>query len=173
MLTYSQWQKLHQKLDESVIAGATTLGLAQPQALGIFASNPLGGIETQAGDELEEGKKKEKAEDADAEDEKEGDHDKADHEHDKKDDKDDKDDKKVPFFMKKKNDDDCCKEGEGEPWYARLHSMLGNPGQKFSNGLTEDMLLTPADAKDDQLVARKAQPGDVGYAPEGRVGGFW
>lgn len=52
------------------------------------------------------------------------------------------------------------KDSSDKAFLNSLKDMYGNPGEKFWNGLSEDMLLPQPEP----------QPGEVGYAPQTRVG---
>jgi hypothetical protein len=55
-------------------------------------------------------------------------------------------------------------------FFASLSRQFGKPNQRFSSGLSEDMLVPLNDPNAPDYVAPEAQPGEVGYAPNGRVG---
>jgi hypothetical protein len=55
-------------------------------------------------------------------------------------------------------------------FFASLARQFGKPNQKFSSGLSEDLLIPLNDPNAPAYEAPEPQPGDVGYAPQGRVG---
>jgi len=91
--------------------------------------------------------------DEDDEDEDEEDDTDEDEEDDTDEDEDEDEDKeKAPKMMKKK-----MKKEERE-WLGSLLNQIGDPTQKFDSGFTED-----------NFSADQAGPGEVGYAPSGRI----
>jgi hypothetical protein len=64
----------------------------------------------------------------------------------------------------------CCK--EGADFLAGLaDAARGTAHQKWSSGLQEDALLPPAEPQQPQQPV-EPQPGDVGFAPQAKVGGI-
>lgn len=55
-------------------------------------------------------------------------------------------------------------------FFASLSRQFGKPYARFSSGLSEDMLVPLNDPNAPNYVAPEAKPGEVGYAPQGRVG---
>ena len=59
-----------------------------------------------------------------------------------------------------------------EQFFASIQEQFGNPAEKFDDGVDstygEDSLLSPHDRGEDYAPPA---PGEVGYAPQGRVGG--
>jgi hypothetical protein len=54
---------------------------------------------------------------------------------------------------------------------ASLRRQFGKPNQKFSSGLSEDLLIPLNDPNAPNYVApEEPGPGDIGYAPTGRLG---
>lgn len=55
-------------------------------------------------------------------------------------------------------------------FFASLARQFGKPNARFSSGLSEDMLVPLNDPNAPDYVAPEAAPGEVGYAPQGRMG---
>lgn len=55
-------------------------------------------------------------------------------------------------------------------FFASLSRQFGKPNERFSSGLSEDMLVPLNDPNAPNYVLPEVQPGEVGYAPSGRVG---
>jgi DNA-binding phage protein len=113
--------------------------------------------EDDADNEEDEDKDKEDADtDAEDEDEDEDEHEDEDAEDEDEDaedeDEDEDEEKKASKIMKKK-----MKKEEKE-WLGSLLNQIGDPTQKFDSGFTED-----------NFSADEAGPGEVGYAPSGRI----
>lgn len=67
--------------------------------------------------------------------------------------------------------EDHSQDTEAE-FFASLTRQFGNPGQRFASGLSEDLLipLNDPNAPNYQAPAVQPGPGEVGYAPQGRIG---
>lgn len=80
--------------------------------------------------------------------------------------------KKMKKAMKK-NAKKGMKKEESE-WWNSVYSMLSaNPSPKFSDGFTtvsEEYLLPPQDDPNQGLDANQPKPGELGFAPVGRIG---
>jgi hypothetical protein len=61
-------------------------------------------------------------------------------------------------------------EDSEEEFWASLDRLKGNPNQRFSSGLSEDMLVPLNDPTAPDYEAPEPGPGEVGYAPQGRMG---
>lgn len=57
-----------------------------------------------------------------------------------------------------------------EEFFASLARQFGNPYAKKPSIFDEDMLVPPTDANATVTQAQEPSPGDVGYAPQSRVG---
>lgn len=84
-------------------------------------------------------------------------------------------DEEVPLFSKKKSKKKMKREGtEEEQWWASVKSMVtSNPNQKFGDGWTEyqeDALFSPVDQSNLTQAVREPQPGEVGFAPQQKLG---
>jgi outer membrane biosynthesis protein TonB len=84
------------------------------------------------------------------------------------------DGEETPTLFQKKKQKSKMKKEDVEFWTS-LQKMLhgGLPGEKFkdgTNGFTEDALLAPIDPN--KGVIEDPQPGEVGYAPQTRIGEF-
>jgi hypothetical protein len=83
-------------------------------------------------------------------------------------------DEKPTLFQKKKQKKSMKKEWDEK--YRSLHNQLSNglPGQKYWDGLSEDAVYAPKDPNQglgnmNPETPLDAQPGEVGFAPSGRV----
>lgn len=66
--------------------------------------------------------------------------------------------------------EDHSQDSEKE-FFASLSRQFGKPNQRFSSGLSEDMLVPLNDPNAPDYVApEEPGPGEVGYAPTGRMG---
>lgn len=184
MLSYKDYKLLNESL-----YGITPLGVAKPSVLGGVVGA------TGASDDIEEGcggkhmKKKMSAEDLEdvVDDEDVDDEEVMDDEELADLDDDDggscggSDDEEI--MMSKKGMKKCSKKKskkqmkaenstpEEESWWNSVHNMLGiNPTTKGWDGMSvqEDQLIAPPSS--DGMVYREPQPGEVGYAPQGRMG---
>ena len=80
--------------------------------------------------------------------------------------------KKMKKAMKK-NAKKGMKKEEADWWNSVYHMMSANPDQKFSDGFTtvsEESLLPPQHDPNEELDANQPKPGELGFAPVGRVG---
>jgi hypothetical protein len=55
-------------------------------------------------------------------------------------------------------------------FFASLSRQFGNPGQRFSSGLSEDLLIPLTDPNAAPIVPQVPQAGEVGFAPQTRLG---
>jgi hypothetical protein len=181
MITYKEWKSLNESF-----GGAIPIGVGTPSVVGGIMGSKLGL------DEAKKGKKKmfgdeevpeEKEEEEEEKDEKHKDDDDKEEKEEKgeKKDKDDddekcdeKDDKRPAFLMSKKKSKKMTK--ENEEWYNSVKGQLGSdPNQKSWDGfstLEEDAVIPPADPNA-ELVDNQPGPGEVGYSPSTRLGGWF
>ena len=77
-----------------------------------------------------------------------------------------------PMMSKKKSRKNMKK--EDADWWASLKRQIAHPQIKYDDGWSryqEDSLLPPTDPNA-EVAQKEPGPGDVGYAPQGRIGGF-
>lgn len=81
------------------------------------------------------------------------------------------DEDEVPMFAKKCSKAKCKAKmkKEDQEWWNSVHNMLdvSSVNNKSWDGLTEDLLLSPSDETQEQ-----PKPGEVGYAPQTRIGSW-
>lgn len=189
MLTFKKWKTLNENF-----GGAIPIGLGQPNAVvGVVgaqleeakAKKKMFGDEAEEKEEKDDededkevkivvkGKKDDDKDDKEEKDEKEPE--------DEKEPDNDADDKKPAFLMSKKKCSTCNKSNkkmakENKEWYGSVIGQLNSdPNAKFWDGfssLEEDVVIAPQD-QNAGLVDEQPKPGDVGYAPVQRVGGWF
>lgn len=79
--------------------------------------------------------------------------------------------KKQTKKMKKESTD---MSDEEQDWWNSVHSMIGAPQTKFSDGWSEyheDALIPPSDPNAQVAKSEEPGPGEIGFAPQQRVGG--
>lgn len=83
-----------------------------------------------------------------------------------------------PMFSKKSSKKKMQKEAtDEEKWWSSVHSMTGSsPDAKYNDGWTEyqstgggENLFTPVDTEN-LTQAVRPEPGQIGFAPSGRIG---
>lgn len=181
MITYKEWKSLNESF-----GGAIPIGVGTPSVVGSIMGSKLGLYEAKKGKkkmfgdeevpeekEEEEEEKDEKPKDDKEEKGEKGDKGDKGEKGDKGDD-DEKDDKRPAFLMSKKKSKKMTK--ENEEWYNSVKGQLGSdPNQKSWDGfstLEEDAVIPPTDPNA-ELVDNQPGPGEVGYSPSTRLGGWF
>jgi hypothetical protein len=191
MLKYNEWKQLNENF-----GGPIPLGLGRPNVVGLMGAHNLE-------EAAKKGKKKmfgdvepeEEPEDEEPEDEEEDEPkgkcdekpEKEPEEGDETEKEPEEGDEKPDFLMsKKKSKCKSCKKSkkkmtkEEQEWYNSVMGQIGsNPNEKHWDGFSEiqeDSLVAPSDPNAglaDNGELKQAQPGEVGYAPVQRVGGWF
>jgi len=180
MLTYKEWRTINENF-----GGPIPIGIATPTAIGMI--NPL--------DEAKKGKGKKKKMLGDVPPEEEVDKEEPDEEEEEdvekdtevkekpedgeeeEEEEDDEDKEKKPLFFCKKGKK-CSKMNKKmkKEWHnSVMNQVNSDPNAKFSDGFSkyeEDALIAPTDPNTG-LEDQQLKPGDVGWAPVPRVGGWF
>lgn len=83
--------------------------------------------------------------------------------------------KKCSKKMKKEAAEETAPEVADDPWMQSVMGMLKGDNERHWDGfspLTNEDALIPASDPNKGLVDEQPQPGDVGFAPQGRIGSF-
>jgi len=181
LASYQQWKLINENF------GLFTLGVATPATVG----GVVGSVTD--GEDLEEGKKCSKCKskmDADVEEEPEEEpedkkglkekpekepEEEPEEDGEEEEQDDDPDITKKPMLMKKNMKKAMKKmKKEDQEWWASVHDMvLSDPENKSWDGFTrieEDSLIAPTDPNASLNASEEPTAGEVGYAPQGRIG---